>query len=291
MPAPSQRFGNNALQQEGLEIHKPLAVEGLPNFLSIRHAQAGKQVQRPLALVAGRGQERLARLRRAAGLLSPAGLDRGLLIHADRPDPLPKQFLGLLVDFQHWPSALQESLGVENMLPGVVAPGLEFLGGKPAPNRAGRNPDHQPQRYQLSGDLAQAPAAQFSPLFFGQATCQGGGLRSDLRGEIVQTLCLDPTAPPEADRSVGTANLVRDRLVGPFGMIVCKEKNLGTHDLPLGRFPCVHQLAQFSDLVVKELDRILGFRSGHGLSSCPKYTERSSNSELTYAILYLAIVT
>src|SRR3990170_4900440 len=211
MHTSSQRFGNNALQQEGLEIHKPLAFEGLPNFLSIRHAQAGKQVQRPLALVAGRGQERLARLRRAAGLLSPAGLDRGLLIHEDRPDPLPKQFLGLLVDFQHWPSALQESLGVENMLPGVVAPGLEFLGGKPAPNRAGRNPDHQPQRYQLSGDLAQAPAAQFSPLFFGHATCQGGGLRSDLRGKKVWELPVGGDRPNVVSRPNGAARS------GPLG--------------------------------------------------------------------------
>jgi hypothetical protein len=86
-------------------------------------------------------------------LLQLAGLDRGFLIGANHPDTLSQQVFGPIVQLQDRARPLQESLQVVNVLPGMQAPGLQLIGGKPALQRAGRNADHQAEGDQASGDL------------------------------------------------------------------------------------------------------------------------------------------
>ena len=140
-----QSFWNEALQQEGLEVYKALAFRRATILLSIGDTQRSEQMEKPLALVARRDEQRLTSLSWAALLLSLAGLDGGLLICAHHPNALCKQFFGPLVQLQDWPGTFQEGLWIVNVLPEMVPPGLQFLLRKPATKGAAGYPDHQPQ--------------------------------------------------------------------------------------------------------------------------------------------------
>src|SRR5260370_15878986 len=70
-------------------------------------------------------------------LLCLSRLDRGFLIRTDDPDALFKQGSGVFIQAQDWASTHKERLRILNMLPAMVAPATNLLGGEPAPKGAG----------------------------------------------------------------------------------------------------------------------------------------------------------
>jgi hypothetical protein len=71
----------------------------------------------------------------------------GLFIDTYHPNALLKQLASLLIQAQNRPGAVQKLVGIKDMLPQPIAPGFEFLRGKPAPNGTGSNLADQPRRY------------------------------------------------------------------------------------------------------------------------------------------------
>ena len=119
----------------------------------------------------------------------------------------------------------------------------------------------------------------FSPFSLGKlqaravaCACTSGGktLGSTRTRQVFQTPGFHPAPPPETYSPIGAAHLASNLLVAPFRVLMGCQNDLGTHHFPLRGFPGLYQPAQLSHFVVKELDRILGLRSRHGLFLQPQ---------------------
>jgi len=178
-----QCFGNNRPQQESLEVYKPLPQATHPIDLSIGHAQSGKEIQCPLALVPVRDVYRMTRHSRVGLLRSLASLDRSLFVCANDPNPLFQQRFRLLVKPQDRTGAFEKGLRVQNVLPTVVAPRPDLFRCQPPAHRAGRNAHYHSQCYQSPRDLRVAPSREGHTLLSWSAASQRRRLRSHLRGK------------------------------------------------------------------------------------------------------------
>ena len=178
-----QGFGNNRPQQEGLEVYKPLSQATRPIDLSIGHAQSGKEIQCPLALVAVRDVYRMTRHSRVGLSRSLASLDRSLFVHTNDPNPFLQQRFRLFVKPQNGTGTFEKGLRVQNVLPAVVAPRPDLFRCQPPAHRAGRDTRHLPQCRQSPRDLRVAPSCEGYTLLSWSAASQRRCLRSHLRGK------------------------------------------------------------------------------------------------------------
>ena len=183
MDTPPQRLRDDHRQQKGLVVDKSFSVPAHAVDPPISHTQSSEELQSTLALVTGRDMNRMPSSRWLGRLFPLAGLDRGLLIGADDPNPLCEKGLRLLIEPQHRPCPRQEGLGVQNVLPGMIAPRPNPLLSQPAPHRARRDTSHHAQGDQTVSNLKRTPANQRHAFPSRSTTGQAGGLCPHLRGK------------------------------------------------------------------------------------------------------------
>jgi len=130
-----QSFGNDLLLDKGLEIDKTFASATGTVDLAIGDGEAGKQMACTATMVAGFMQHRLARTCWARRLFALTRLNGGFLIDTQQPVAFLEEGPRLSIGFEHRASSVQESDGIMDMLPGVIAPGTKAFGSEPATDR------------------------------------------------------------------------------------------------------------------------------------------------------------
>ena len=126
---------------------------------------------------------RMPSSRRLGWLFSLAGLDRGLLIGANDPHSCGEKGFRSPIESQNRPRSRQERLGIQNVLPRMIAPRSNPLLSQPASYRARRNASHDAQGDQPPRNLSRTPAHQRLALLSRSTAGQARGLRPHLRGK------------------------------------------------------------------------------------------------------------
>jgi hypothetical protein len=182
MDTPPQCLRDDHRQQKGLVVDESFSVPAHAVDATIRHTQPTEELQSSLPLVAGCDMNRMPSSGRLGPLLPLAGLDRGLLIGANDPHPPSQRGLRSLIDPQHRPRPLQEGVGIQDVLPGMIAPRPNPLLGQPTSHRARRDSSHV-HGDQTPSNRIHAPANQRHACLPRSTAGQAGGLRPHLRGK------------------------------------------------------------------------------------------------------------
>jgi len=186
-------------------------------------------------------------------LLCLSRLDAGFLIRTDDPDALLEQGRSLFIQVKDWASTHQKLLGLLNMLPTMVAPGTDLLGGEPAANGAGRDLRQGRGASRIASQLNSTPTSQRHSMSARQATGQRRDLSTHMRGEtagrsrsggILKRMCLRPAASPLPDETSFEAKRLSELLGTPAGMGMSGEDNLGAFGHRLRRPARLSELAQ-----------------------------------------------
>jgi hypothetical protein len=98
----TQRFGNDLLLHEGLEIDKAFALPTRSVDLAIGDREGSLQMAGSTTMIACFVQEWLAWMSGARRLLTLASLDGSFLIQTDEPGSLEQKGLRLAVGVQDW---------------------------------------------------------------------------------------------------------------------------------------------------------------------------------------------